>query len=151
MAQDKQAKIAPEEAWEKIVSDAKDAPNLLPKLRFGNDKLDEVTVDLVVDEEKPRSITFDDPYNGGKEGKAWAINVRILSGSEAGSMRALIFPSNVEHGLTRGVLAIAKKHGSRLKGVGLRIETKNYNNKRFKTKTRGYNVSEITPPSNLPA
>jgi hypothetical protein len=134
-------------AWEDIVRKAKDVPQLYPKLKFGDDKLAEVTVDVLCEEETPRVVTFVDEFNGGQEGRAFVMNVQVLSGPEKGSLRALFMPANETHGLTRGVMVVAKNHGSRLKGIAMRIETKNYQNKRYKTKTRGYNVSEISAPA----
>lgn len=145
----------PASKWNEVVSAAKPQEELYPKLNLGgpsgNDKLWEGFVDVLVTVDEPRPVQYEDPYadEPGAMGTAYVFNVQVLSGGNdpAGSMRALFVPSDEAHGLTRGVANVARKHGNKMRGVALRIETKNYNNKRFKTKTRGYTVSEISPPA----
>ena len=142
--------VGDEDSWEMTLAKAKQLPSLLPKLKFGADKLAEVTVDVEFTEAQPRVITFEDAHNGNPNAKAWAINVRVLSGPENGANRALIFAKSAEHGLTRGLLGAIKEAGGMTMGLRLRIETKNYQNKRFKTLTRGYNVSILPGQSSAP-
>lgn len=153
-----QTNIAPPtSAWGSMVKDAKDLPERHPKLTFGPDKLWEGMTDILVLESTPRAITYDDPFAAeeGAQGTAYVFNVRIMGGNNPsvpnGSTRALFVPSDPEHGLTRGILAASKRNGGDLMGKTLRIECQNYDNKRFKTKTRGYNVSDVaSSPSQAP-
>lgn len=147
-----QAPITENQSWEEIVAKAKDLPEILPKLRFGKAKLDEVRIDVEFLEDQPRFITFKDPFNDGKDGKALVVNVRVLAAEgpgnveQAGNSRCLILKNDANHGLTRGIIAAAKRHGSRLKGRAVRIETTVYKHATFGD-TRGYTVSEISPPT----
>lgn len=120
-----------------------------PKLKFGEDKLAEVTVDVEFTEDKPRTVPYEDEFKGGQESLVFVIDCRVLSGPERGSMRSLFIPTDENHGLTRGIMNAAKPRNGRMKGMAVRIETKNYRNKRYKTLTRGYTVSEITPPDEV--
>lgn len=151
MAQNKkteQTPIAPDASWEEMVASSKELPDILPKLKFGEGKTDEVAVDVVFLEDQPRVIEYDDPFSGGK-GKSFVVNVRVISGPENGSSRSLMMPKSLEHGLTRGITNLAKKGGTNLKGRAARIETRNYKHKQYGP-TRGYTVSEISPPSEQP-
>lgn len=154
MAQDKtkQAPISDANAdeWASMVKATKDLPELFPKLKFGDDKLAIVTHEVEFVEDTPRFVEYDDPYTGQK-GRVMFINVRVVGGGNdtRGAMRALAMPAKPEHGLTRGITSVAKRHGNKLKGVCVRIETTAYDNKRYKTKTRGFNIHEITPPDDI--
>lgn len=150
--QDKQTNITPPDdnaEWERMVKNAEALPELHPKLRFGEQKNAEVAFDVEFLDDAPRFETFKDKYNGGAEGRVMFINVRVLRGPDTlGSIRALPMPAKESHGLTRGVLNVAKKHGNKLKGVAARIETRNYNHQTYGP-TRGFNVTEITPPDDI--
>lgn len=143
-----QTPIAPKDGsadWRAMVASAEEKPELFPKLKFGDDKLATVQVDILFDESEPRLIEYESPFSGDME-KALVMNVRVLSGPESGSMRALFMQANDEHGLTRGVLNVAKKAGGDLKGVAARIETYTYKHKKYGP-TRGYNVYGIDAPA----
>lgn len=150
---------APKNDWGRMVESAKPQEELFPKLNLGgpagNDKLWEGFVDVLLMVDEPRPVQYEDPYadEPGTMGTAYVFNVQVLAGGNdpAGSMRALFVPSDEAHGLTRGIANVAKKHAGKTRGVAVRIETKNYQNKRFKTKTRGYTVSEIPAPANSSA
>jgi hypothetical protein len=150
-----QTAIAPKNEWNRVMESAKPSEELYPKLNLGgpagNDKLWEGFVDVLLTTDEPRAVSYEDPYaeEEGAMGTAYVFNVQVISGGNdpVGSMRALFVPSNESHGLTRGIANAAKKHGGKTRGIALRIETKNYQNKRYKTKTRGYTVSEISPPA----
>lgn len=151
-AEKTKTEIGPSASWEDIVREAKDLPPILPKLRFGKTKTDEVRMDVQILEDQPRFITFPDPFNNGKQARALVINVRVLSAEgtnnseRPGNERAVMMKVDPSYGLTRGILAVAKKHGSRLKDVCVRIETTVYKHKVFGD-TRGYVVTEVSPPS----
>lgn len=148
MAQKKpeQTPIAPDASWEQMVASAKELPELHPKLKFGEKKTDEGRVDILFLEDQPRVIEYEDPFNNGAKAHALAVNVRVLTGPDTGSTRALIMPKKLDHGLTRGITSLAKKGGARLKGRACRIEYSNYKHKTFGP-TRGFTVSEIDPPA----
>lgn len=140
--------------WGEMMQKAKPKPELYPRVNFngpdGKNKLFEGIYDLQIVDEEPRAVEYDDPFgDGDTKGIAYVFNVRILNSplDPKDSMRALFMPSDPGHGLTSGVLNLSKNHGGKLRNVSLRIETKNYQNKKYKTMTRGYTVSEIPGPS----
>lgn len=99
------------------------------------------TVEFLEDE--PRLITFKDRFNGDKETPGLAINVRVVA---TGEPRSIIMRDDPNHGLTAGVAKVAARHGNRLSGIRVRIDTKNYDHKQY-GKTRGYVVSEVSAPA----
>lgn len=138
----KQQALMPENEWDSLVQSAKELPEIYPKIKFGDNKMAEVAVEIEIVEPIPRIVEFTDKFSG-KPAKALFMNCRVLTGPEAASMRSLGMPLDENHGLTRGVLNVAKRHGNRLDGIKLRIETRNYDHEEF-GKTRGYVVSELT-------
>lgn len=144
-----------DKSWGQMMKDAKEKPDVFPKLNMGGpsgkDKLFEGIYDVQILEDEPRSVEYEDPYadEEGAKGIAYVFNVRVLASpvDPVGSNRSLFMRADPDHGLTNGVLSVSRKHGGKLRNVALRIETRNYDNKRYKTKTRGYTVSEIPAPA----
>ena len=144
----RQSNIAPADSgaeWSRMMQNAKELPDIHPKLKFGDRKDAEVLYKLEVQDDAPRFAEYEDKFKGGETGRVAFLTVRVLDGPDTpGALRSLAMPADENHGLTRGVLSVAKRHGGKLKGVCLSIETRNYNHKEFGP-TRGFTVAEIQP------
>lgn len=142
MANDKKAPAAAPQAssWSKLQEQAKDRPDIFPRLEFGESKTDEVSVDVEFLDDEPRSITFKDRFNNNADTPGLALNVRVM---DTGDFRSIVMRDDASHGLTAGIAKLAGRNGGHLKGVGARIETRNYTHKVYGKDTRGYNVVQV--------
>lgn len=137
--------------WGKVMQESKALPTLYPKLHFGGEDANaRGTVEILVMEDEPASVEYEDPFNEGQKGEAYRYNVEVLSSTftenPAKATRALFIPGDEKHGLTRHIAELARTHQNKMRGVALRIEVAPYKNKRFKRMTRGYTVTEIPAP-----
>lgn len=151
---EKQSQIADRGAgnWGKVMSEAKPTQQLYPKLFFGAENVKEARgiVELLIMHDEPRSIMGENPYKDNEESESFVFDVEVISSTFPENVeratRALFLPGDPNHGLTRGVTEIARKHKNKLRGVALKIEVAPYKNKKYRTTTRGYTVTEIPAP-----
>lgn len=128
-----------------IAKQAEEKPDVLPRLKFGKGKHDEVVAIVEVLQRDPTSFSYDSRFSGKGE-TALSLNVQLHDADfdATPGLYSLAFDADPNRGLTAGVMKAWKRQGNTLESVWLRIATRNYEHEQYGT-TRGYHVDVVKP------